>query len=217
MRGAPTASRAKVESTRVSHHRYAETVRHSLRDGFNGFLRALLGDRALLSPSPARCAGIIANLTPASGRQDHTTLPSAPARFVFARRCVHRIPHPTFVTIAKRPSCGCGTAPLIELILPNGEAKSFCSKGWTPNRLDSPAGKSGAERGLESIRHPPRLSIADVKSAGGAGPPPSWGGERRSLTARDTRLCRRIVSARLNHRKSSRSRSNFPLAVARQG
>jgi hypothetical protein len=24
----------------------------------------------------------------------------------------------------------------------------------------------------------------------GAGPPPSWGGERRSLTARDTRLCR---------------------------
>ena len=27
--------------------------RHSPRNGFNGFLRALLGDRALLPPSPA--------------------------------------------------------------------------------------------------------------------------------------------------------------------
>jgi hypothetical protein len=32
----------------------AEAVRPSLRNGFNGFLRALLGDRALLSPSPAK-------------------------------------------------------------------------------------------------------------------------------------------------------------------
>jgi hypothetical protein len=44
--------------------------------GFNGFLRALLGDRALLSPSPARCASIVANLTSASRCQDHTTSPS---------------------------------------------------------------------------------------------------------------------------------------------
>jgi len=36
-----------------SHHRLAETFRHSLRDGFNGFLRSLPGDRALLSPSQA--------------------------------------------------------------------------------------------------------------------------------------------------------------------
>jgi hypothetical protein len=51
---APAASRAMVKSTRVSHHRYAAT-RHSLRNGFNGFLRALPGDRALLPPSSARC------------------------------------------------------------------------------------------------------------------------------------------------------------------
>jgi hypothetical protein len=38
-----------------SHHRFAETIRHSLRDGFSGFLRALSGDRAFLSPSSARC------------------------------------------------------------------------------------------------------------------------------------------------------------------
>jgi hypothetical protein len=37
-------------------------------------------------------AGIIANLMPASGHQDHTASPSALARFVKARACVHRIP-----------------------------------------------------------------------------------------------------------------------------
>ena len=40
-------------SIRVSHHRFAETLRHSLRDGVNGFLRALPGDRALLPPLSA--------------------------------------------------------------------------------------------------------------------------------------------------------------------
>jgi hypothetical protein len=37
-----------------SHHRLAETFRHSLRGGFNGFLRDLPGDRAFLPPSLAR-------------------------------------------------------------------------------------------------------------------------------------------------------------------
>src|SRR5665213_2649862 len=45
-------------------------------------IRALPGDRAFLPPSPARCRSIIANLTPASGRQDHTTSPYALAPFV---------------------------------------------------------------------------------------------------------------------------------------
>jgi hypothetical protein len=44
------------------------------------------------------------NLMPASGHQDHTTSPSASAPLVSLRRRVHRIPHPTFVTTAKRPS-----------------------------------------------------------------------------------------------------------------
>ena len=33
-------------------HRFAGVTRHSLRNGFNGLLRALPGDRAFLSPSP---------------------------------------------------------------------------------------------------------------------------------------------------------------------
>ena len=36
-----------------SHHRFGRINRHSLRDGFNGFLRTLPGDRAFLPPSPA--------------------------------------------------------------------------------------------------------------------------------------------------------------------
>jgi hypothetical protein len=34
-----------VKNTRVSHHGHAGFTRHSLRNGFNGFLRALPGDR----------------------------------------------------------------------------------------------------------------------------------------------------------------------------
>ena len=40
-----------LKAHKRSHHRSAETIRHSPRDGFNGFLRALPGDRAFLSPS----------------------------------------------------------------------------------------------------------------------------------------------------------------------
>jgi hypothetical protein len=91
-----------VVSTRVSHHGHTGFTRHSPRNGFNGFLRALPGDRAFLSPSSADLSS--ANLTPASGRQDHTTSPSALAPFVKGAARVHRIPPPTSVTIAKRPS-----------------------------------------------------------------------------------------------------------------
>ncbi len=105
------------------------------RNGFNGVCLALPGDRALLPPSsceygmsaPGRADMPPRDLTPASGRQDHTIWPSATTSLVRvlkasltdsknppcdpspARRCRgHRIPHPTSVTIAIRPSCGPG-------------------------------------------------------------------------------------------------------------
>jgi len=53
-------------------------------------IRALPGDRAFLPPSSAWCASIIANLTPASGRQDHTTSPYASASHVSRHKRVHR-------------------------------------------------------------------------------------------------------------------------------
>jgi hypothetical protein len=52
---------------------------------------------------------IVADLTPASECQDHTASPSARNITRQLMRRVHRIPHPTLVTIAKRPSCGRGT------------------------------------------------------------------------------------------------------------
>src|SRR6185369_1312966 len=73
-----------------SHHGHTGFTRHSPRNGFNGFLRALPGDRALLPPSLADHS---ANLMPASGHQNHTTSPSARhARSSFAQPRVHRIP-----------------------------------------------------------------------------------------------------------------------------
>src|SRR6201996_6927695 len=87
-----TRSRAWcVVNTRVSHHGYTGSPGIPARNGFNGFLRALLGDRALLSPSPARrirplgLTSPSANLTPASRRQDHTTSPSATTPLVRAK------------------------------------------------------------------------------------------------------------------------------------
>src|SRR5712672_205382 len=70
---------------------------------FYGLLRALPGDQACLTPSPAL---LIADLTPASGRQNDTTWPYASGRARLAR--CPRPPHPlpAFVTFAKRPSVG---------------------------------------------------------------------------------------------------------------
>ena len=72
------------------------------RNGFNGFLRDLPGDRAFLSPSPLRSL-LLKNLTPASRRQDHTTSPSATKRSRQKRLPRPSHPAPTFVTMANAP------------------------------------------------------------------------------------------------------------------
>jgi hypothetical protein len=61
------------------------------RNGFNGFLRALLGDRLVVTIAGVM-RSIITNLTPAPGRQDHTTSPSAICAVRLLRIRVHRIP-----------------------------------------------------------------------------------------------------------------------------
>jgi len=126
---APAASHAKwSEHTSVVTTVTPVFARHSPRNGFNGFLRDLLGDRAFLPPSPAEV--VSANLIPASGDQDHTTLPSAGCAFVAAPP---RPPHPAprFVTIASRPSCETRRRGLVEMICPTGKAKNFFDKDWT--------------------------------------------------------------------------------------
>src|SRR6266852_4857824 len=119
---------------------------------------ALPGDRACLPPSlsgyvlskPGWADLNSANLTPASGRQDHTTSPYAATSFVSAPfdrsqilvgPALHHVsrltlprpphPHPASVTIAIRPCSGVGRLESIKLFLPNGEAKYFSDRGWT--------------------------------------------------------------------------------------
>jgi hypothetical protein len=95
----------KLKAHERSHHRFTGTTRPSLRNGFNGLFRALPGDRAFLSPSPARLS---ADLTPASRRQDHTILPSAGPRPRQKRSPASTASRPASVTIAIRPSSGAG-------------------------------------------------------------------------------------------------------------
>src|SRR5437016_11032127 len=99
--------------------------------------------RIYSSSAPGRADLPSANLTPASGRQDHTTSPYAATSLVRtlgdcsqAVTCpaIHRAQnaaastasHPASVTIAIRPSCGVGWRELVEMICPTGEAKYFC-------------------------------------------------------------------------------------------
>jgi hypothetical protein len=144
-----------VVNTRVSHRRPPGSPGIPARNGFNGFFRALPGDRAFLSPSsanrvlskPGRARKTSADLTPASRRQDHTTSPSAKAPFVCAPReslteirpainvCARALPRPshpapTFVTMANAPLRD-GMGIDIDLIWGGGEGKYFCKRGWT--------------------------------------------------------------------------------------
>jgi hypothetical protein len=85
---------------------------------------------ALLPPSLPRSVSFPRNLTPASGCQDHTTSPYASMHSSARsdRACtesVHRIPHPTSVTTAKRPSYGHGMGRAGSADLPDGESGIF--------------------------------------------------------------------------------------------
>ena len=81
--------RNKTKHTSVVTTGSPDSFRHSPRNGFNGFLRALPGDQACLTPSSAL---LLADLTPASGRQNHTTSPYASRPR--SSRALPRPPHP---------------------------------------------------------------------------------------------------------------------------
>jgi hypothetical protein len=58
----------------------------------------------------------LTSLISASGHQAHTTSPSVCSAFVSCAANVHRIPHPTSVTIAIRPSYEDGTGLILPVI-----------------------------------------------------------------------------------------------------
>jgi hypothetical protein len=140
------------------------TIRHSPRNGFNGFLRALPGDEFLLPPSPHELTAdrepgwadrASARLGTSNGCQDHTTSPSAtlplvrrvriahrfwPAlrfRKFRARPCrVHRIPRSTSVTIAIRPSHRGGMREGSQRSRPRKSELFFARRLDYPNQFD---------------------------------------------------------------------------------
>jgi hypothetical protein len=91
-----------VESTRVSHHGHTGITRHSPRNGFNGFLRALPSDRACLPLSLAKV--VFRQLDASVGASGpHDRPPHAPLVCSASASTASR---PAAVTIACRPSVG---------------------------------------------------------------------------------------------------------------
>ena len=98
-RGMPGAqcTRSPVCAMGVKYaHRYSQR-RHRKTSGIPhamvyGFLRALPGDHRFVDPVIRATRWRHANLTPASGRQNHTASPSATRSARLTPRCVHRIP-----------------------------------------------------------------------------------------------------------------------------
>jgi hypothetical protein len=104
------------------------------RNGFNGFLRALPGDRAFLSPSSLRSL-LLKNLTPASRRQDHTTSPSASKTLSSLAPPASIASNPASVTIAIRPLSGVDGGGY-KVICDFGKPEYFFGGDWTGrNRL----------------------------------------------------------------------------------
>ena len=117
----------KIEHTSIVTTVTPEIVRHSLRNGFNAYI-ALSPVTGLVCHRRLRKLSL-ANLTPASGRQDHTTSPSARPRPRLRRRPRPPHPAPTFVTIAIRPSQRARDGGSSRIDLPGGESGIFLRKG----------------------------------------------------------------------------------------
>src|SRR6266702_5635185 len=105
----------------------AETLRPSPRNGFTAYsaLSPVTGFLATVAPR-----ALPQDLTPASGRQNHTPSPSA-SRAVRQRHIrVHRIsPH---VRDDREPPLLSGETGVVKpVICPTTEAEYFCVRGWT--------------------------------------------------------------------------------------
>src|SRR5258705_10839003 len=90
-----------------SHHGHTGNHPAFPAQWFYGLLRALPGDHACLTPSPAL---LLADLTPTIGASEPHDFAVRFSAIRQRRRRVHRIPRSTSVTIAKRPLRGGGTA-----------------------------------------------------------------------------------------------------------
>src|SRR6267378_3425199 len=127
---------------------------------------------------PGRADSTSANLTPASGRQDHTTSPYATTSLVRSlcdrsqavkpalqpfraqNAAASTASNPASVTIAIRPSSGVDEWGL-KVFLPGGKGKNFSKQGWTAFLQKSPSSKSlraHREAGTEGAQEHQRVA-----------------------------------------------------------
>src|SRR5450432_1247120 len=111
-----------------SHHGHTGITRHSPRNGFTVSFVLSPASRALLPPSSAVCLRQLDTSVRVSGPHDFSVREQRPRRGTIR---VHRIPSPTFVTIAKRPSLLGGDGKGYRLIWVFGKSEYFCEWDWT--------------------------------------------------------------------------------------
>ncbi|MEA2808131.1 MAG: hypothetical protein QOJ17_2272 [Rhodospirillaceae bacterium] len=128
VRAAPAVSCAKCTKENAHEHTgSAETLRPSPRNGFTAY-SALSPVTGFLATVAMRIAPH--NLTPASGRQDHTISPSASVPFVKGTSA-STASHRAFRDDREPPLLSGETGGVKPLICPTTEAKYFSKGGWT--------------------------------------------------------------------------------------
>src|SRR5450631_3541074 len=201
--GCPLHPRSRVHFVLVERTRVTTSTPESpgipARNGFNAyvvlspvtglFCHRRLADIVLSKPGWADATP--QNLTPASGRQDHTILPYAAIvsrpragdrsrvfRLALQSRrtqnaAASTATHPAFVTIMIRPSCGVGWREFVEMICPTGEAKYFCKRDSTgklqrrPTRLGKNSDyRAGVARSVTTANHSAMLAWNAFKTSG---------------------------------------------------
>jgi hypothetical protein len=153
-------SREIVAQEREDHRWRRRTLRPSLREWFYGlYVISSVSQCSFATVASRRPLETAQNLTPASGRQDHTISPSAFAPLVSQRIRVHRIPHSTLVTFAIAPLQSRRDEGTIALICVSGKQNYFCGGGIDGNLRTAPVGQIKCVRSPTSAAHIPRQIV----------------------------------------------------------
>ena len=116
------------KNTRVSHHRYAETIRHSLRDSLR-LIRDLPGVPGLIATVAREFVHELDTSVGVSGPHDFAVRAGI-ARRATPTRPSH--PAPRFVTIGRNvPLAGAGRPESVPLICPTTQVEYFLPGDWT--------------------------------------------------------------------------------------
>jgi hypothetical protein len=114
------------------HYRCCRIIRLSPRDGFTTY-SALSPAIGLFVTVPAQCEALSRVNASVEASRPHGFVVRVGA-FVSCTSRVHRVPHPTFVTIAKRPLIGRGTGGKVPVICPSSQAKAAATN-WHDRQI----------------------------------------------------------------------------------